>query len=287
MADPQHGEDSPIIPAVKYLQSRIPFRPSVTLVLGSGLGRIADYCMSSLTLSYAEIPGFPRCSVEGHAGRLHVGTWQGVPLAVLEGRAHRYEGHTLEEVTRPIRTVAALGSQALITTCAAGALDNAAPGTLFLIDDHVNLMGDNPLLSMRDRCAESPPFLEMAETYDDEMRAVTVLAARESGIVLHRGVMACVPGPTYETAAEAEMLRRLGAHAVNMSVVPEVISARASEQRVLGLAVLTNRSGQPMGASASHKEVTKIAENACKGMVCLLAGVFRASQLDRNSGALL
>src|SRR6185295_1216767 len=212
MADPEDGPDSPIIPAVAYLRPRIPFCPSVVLVLGSGLGRIADHCTDSLTLDYSEIPGFPPCSVRGHAGRLHLGTWHGVPLAVLEGRAHRYEGHTLEEVTRPIRTLAALGSRTLIITCAAGALNDATPGTLFLIEDHLNLMGDNPLLAAPYRCTEALRFLEMVDAYDQEMRAIAVSAAERSGIVLERGVLACLAGPTYETAAEAEMLRRLGAH---------------------------------------------------------------------------
>jgi len=153
-------------------------------------------------------------------------------------------------------------------------LNDATPGTLFLIEDHLNLMGDNPLLAAPYRCTEALRFLEMVDAYDQEMRAIAVSAAERSGIVLERGVLACLAGPTYETAAEAEMLRRLGAHAVNMSVVPEAISGRASGQRVLGLAVLTNRAGVT-SASAGHSGVIQIAERSCRAMACVLDGVIR------------
>src|SRR6185295_2604253 len=154
----------------------------------------------------------------------------------LEGRVHRYEGHSLEATTRPIRSLAALGARVLITTCAAGSLYDVAPGTLFLIEDHLNLMDDNPLRAMRAGYEGSARFLEMADAYDHELRTSAVAAAQRAAIPLERGVLACVSGPVYETAAEAEMLRRLGAQAVNMSVVPEVIAARGLKQRVLGLA---------------------------------------------------
>lgn len=275
MEDPENGRDPSIKFALEYLRARTSFHPTVVLVLGSGLGRVAERCTTGLALAYSEIPGFPTCSVYGHAGRLTLGTWQGVPLAILEGRAHRYEGHSLEVVTRPIRTLAALGARILITTCAAGALHEAKPGTLFLIDDHMNLMGDTPLLTIRGVPADSSCFLEMADAYDRELRAAAAAAASQAGIPLERGVLACVMGPTYETGAEAEMLRRLGAHAVNMSVVPEVIAARASKQRVLGLAVLTNRAGVLMRESAGHEEVLAIAEASCKPMSRILDTVFQ------------
>ena len=267
--------DFPIQPAVDYLRARMPFRPAVVLVLGSGLARVADQCMVILTVDYSEIAGFPRCSVEGHTGRLLLGTWRGVQLAILEGRGHRYEGHTLEMVTRPVRTLAALGARIFITTCAAGALNEAIPGTVFLIDDQLNLMGDSPLLGMTNALAGSSRFLEMAEAYDLELRTIAAEAACQTGVTFQRGVMACVAGPAYETAAEAEMLRRLGAQAVNMSVVPEVIAARACGQRVLGLAILTNRAGSPIGSARGHDQVIAVAEGSKEAMTTVLDEVFR------------
>jgi len=267
--------DSPILPAVNFLRTRIPFKPEVVLVLGSGLSRVADHCKAGLTLNYAEITGFPSCSVEGHAGRLFFGTWRGIQLAVLQGRTHRYEGHTLEMVTRPVRTLAALGASILITTCAAGALNEAVPGTLFVIEDHVNLMGDSPLLGTNNFGAGSSRFLDMADAYDARLRTIAVDASREAAVTFQQGVMACVTGPVYETAAEAELLRRLGAQAVNMSVVPEVVAARACGQRVLGLAILTNQSGSPIGSSAGHGEVIAVAERSSNALAAVLDGVFR------------
>lgn len=267
--------DLPILPAVDYLRARIPFTPSVVLVLGSGLSGVADRCATNLMVDHGEIPGFPRCSVAGHTGRLVIGTWRGVQLAILQGRAHRYEGHTLEAITRPVRTLAALGARILITTCAAGALNEAVPGTVFLIDDHLNLMADSPLLGMTDVLAGSSRFLEMAEAYDGELRVIAAEAAREARVGFQHGVMACVPGPAYETAAEAEMLRRFGAQAVNMSVVPEVIAAKACGQRVLGLGILTNRAGSPLGTARGHDEVIAVAERSSEAMAAVLDGVFK------------
>ena len=275
METPHIEADASIKPAADYLRKHAPFTPQVAVILGSGLGHIADHLTAAVTIPYAEIPGFPLCAVEGHAGRLIFGMWERVPLAVLQGRVHRYEGHSLDAITRPIRTLKALGVTTLITTCAAGALNNAAPGSLFLIEDHLNLMGDNPLLVMHDVPAGASRFLEMADAYDETLRNAAGSVARLAGVQLERGVMACVPGPSYETGAEAEMLRRLGAHAVNMSVVPEVIIARALELRVLGLAVLTNRSGVSMQTKEGHTEVVTIAESSGKALAIVLEGVLR------------
>jgi purine-nucleoside phosphorylase len=275
--------ESSIRGAVEFLQDRLPCPPLVILVLGSGLAAVADQCTVQKRWPYADIPGFPTCSIEGHAGRLTSATWRGLPVAVLEGRAHPYEGDSQEAVTRPIRTLAALGARILITTCAAGALHDAAPGTLFLIDDHLNLMGGSPLQGSSD-WTSGRRFVEMADAYDEQLRELAEDAARRAGIVMQRGVLACVRGPQYETAAEAEMLRRLGAQAVNMSVAPEVIAARCAHLRVLGLAVLTNRAGCALAAS-DHHQVVAVAESRAKTMAVLLDGVFE--RLDRPSGALL
>lgn len=259
--------------ATAWLIARLPFQPTVAIVLGSGLGSVADSCRVTVSVPYAEIPGFPPCSVEGHAGRLLVGEWSGARVAILQGRAHRYEGLSLDAVTRPIRILAEVGARTLITTCAAGALGEAGPGDLLLIQDHLNLMGDNPLLAGGVSPEGSSRFVEMAGAYDPGLQRVTLEAAAAGGIVLRQGVLACVPGPSYETPAEAEMLRRVGAQAVSMSVVPEVIVARAMRLRVLGLAVLTNRAGAPLDARAGHHEVVVVAARRAKALGLLLEGV--------------
>jgi purine-nucleoside phosphorylase len=264
-----------IDPAIAYLRPRLPATPVVGIVLGSGLGSVADRCAAHLAIPYADIPGFPICSVEGHRGRLLVGKWSGVSVAVLQGRAHRYEGHSLEAVTRPIRALAGLGVRTLITTCAAGAIGRAAAGGLLLIEDHLNLIGDNPLLHMREVFAEASRFVEMAEAYDLRLRKIAEEAAAETDTPLQRGVLACVAGPNYETAAEATMLDRLGAQAVSMSVVPEVIVARALKLSVLAFAVLTNRAGAPLESSLGHQAVVATAERLGRALDMVLSGVLR------------
>ncbi len=244
----------PVDQAVRHLTPRLPCKLQVGIILGSGLGSYAEWPPVRLAIPYADIPGFPVCSVEGHAGRLVITERCGPGVALLQGRVHRYEGHSLEAVTRPIRVLAALGIRTLIVTCAAGALDEAEPGALMVIEDHLNLMGDNPLIGVGPGGPGAPPFVEMADAYDRRLRDLTERVARDLGIRLRRGVLAGVSGPTYETPAEARMLERLGAQAVSMSVVPEVIVAWAWGLRVLGLAILTNRAGTPQGPGA-HEAV--------------------------------
>ncbi len=258
--------------AVDYLLPRLPVRPTVGIVLGSGLGGSADRFRALATIPYEEIPGFPVCSVAGHAGRLVLADSNGLRTAILQGRAHRYEGYSLEEVTRPVRVLAALGVGTLIVTCAAGSLAETEPGSLMLIDDHLNLMGDNPLMGTS---PGGEGFVEMAQAYDPALMALAERVAGEIALPLRRGVLAAVAGPTYETAAEAAMLARLGAQAVSMSVVPEVIVARALRLRVLGLALLTNRSGVPLDRKAGHHAVVAMAQSRAASVGALLAGVLR------------
>lgn len=263
----------PLEAAVQALHSRLPMRPSVGIVLGSGLGAYADRVKASATIPYREIPGFPHCSVEGHAGRLVLTKRAGVCVAILQGRAHRYEGYTLETVTRPVRVLAGLGVTTLIVTCAAGALDEAQPGTCMLIEDHLNLMGDNPLIGPAPGGGWFGRFVEMAEAYDPVLLALAEQVARTAGIPMTRGVLAAVAGPTYETRAEAAMLGRLGAQAVSMSTVPEVIAARALGLRVLGLALITNRSGAPLDRQIGHRQVLAMAASRAETVGVWLDGV--------------
>jgi len=253
--------------AVDYLIPILPKRPTVGIILGSGLGTFAERPPRLTTVSYEQIPGFPRCSVEGHAGRLVLTERCGPCTAILQGRVHRYEGYSLEEVTRPVRVLAALGVTTLVVTCAAGALDEMEPGTVMLIEDHLNLIGDNPLIGA------GYEFTEMAQAYDPMFLALAERVAKEANIPVRRGVLAAVLGPTYETAAEAAMLARLGAQAVSMSTVPEVIVARALGLRVLGLAVITNQSGARLSEPKGHAEVMAVAERRAASIGVLLEGV--------------
>lgn len=259
--------------AVEFLRSRLPGRPSVGIVLGSGLGGYADQAQALTTVPYQDIPGWPPCSVEGHTGRLIFMQRGGVSIAVLQGRVHRYEGYPLDTVTRPVRVLAALGMTTLIVTCAAGALDEAPPGTVMLIEDHLNLMGDNPLIGAVPGGGWCGRFVEMAGAYDPALLDLAERTARAAGIPMRRGVLAAVTGPTYETAAEAAMLGRLGAQAVSMSTVPEVIVARALGLRVLGVALITNRAGASWDRERGHRQVVAMATGKAASVGALLDGV--------------
>ncbi|TAJ09091.1 MAG: purine-nucleoside phosphorylase [Nitrospirae bacterium] len=264
---------SSVQPAVEFLRSRLPGRPSVGIILGSGLGGYADEAQALAAIPYQEIPGFPRCSVEGHAGRLVLTERGGACVAILQGRVHRYEGYALDTVIRPVRVLAALGVQTLIVTCAAGALDDAPPGTCMLIEDHLNLMGDNPLMGAAPGGGGFGGFVEMAGAYDRALLALGERAALAAGLPVRRGILAAVTGPTYETGAEAAMLGRLGAQAVSMSTVPEVIIARALGLRVLGLALITNQAGAPLDCQVGHRQVVAMATSKAAAIGIWLDGV--------------
>ena len=233
--------------AARTVRSRIAEDVRVALVLGSGLGAFADELEGAEEIQYAEIPGFARPTVEGHAGRLVVGKVGGVTVAAMQGRFHFYEGYKLEEVTFPIRMLARLGASSLVLTNAAGGLNNSfEQGSLVLISDHLNLMGTNPLLGPND-ARFGPRFPDMTEVYDREYQDAAITEAHEMGIELRRGIYAALSGPSYETPAEIRMLRLLGADAVGMSTVPEAIVARQ-----MGLRDSVPGSRSAPAASAPH-----------------------------------
>lgn len=258
-----------------HLLPRLPFRPRVGVILGSGLGIYADRHPADLVVDYAEIPGFPPCTVEGHRGRLVFSAVGETPAVFMQGRIHRYEGRSLEEVTRPVRILGALGIDTLILSCAAGALIDMPAGQLMLIHDHLNLMGDNPLVGLGREQGGADGFVEMATAYDASLLNSAESHAASLGVPVRRGVLACVTGPTYETPAEAAMLRRLGADAVSMSTVPEVIVARALRLRVMAFALITNRAGVPVDATASHRAVVATAERMTEKVSDFLDGFLR------------
>jgi purine-nucleoside phosphorylase len=271
---------SPADQATDYLRSRVPFRPPVGIVLGSGLGGYAEQPPAQASFAYRDIPGFPACSVEGHAGRLVFRDQFGTGVALMQGRLHRYEGHSWETISRPIRILARLGVTTLILTCAAGGLGDTTPGDLLLIEDHLNLMGDNPLIGLTEGVpAGASRFLDMGEAYDRELLTLAERVGRESGLTLRRGVLAGMTGPSFETPAEAAMLHGLGAHAANMSVVPEVLVARACGLRVLVVAVITNRAGTRVPHVTAHQDVLARAEQSLPSMARLLDGLLAQLKL--------
>jgi purine-nucleoside phosphorylase len=246
--------------AARLIHSRAPEEVRVALVLGSGLGAFADELEGAEAIPYAEIPGFARPTVEGHAGRLVVGRVSGVGVAAMQGRFHFYEGYTLEEVTFPVRTLALLGASSLVLTNAAGGLNNSfEQGSLVCISDHLNLIGTNPLLGPNDP-RFGPRFPDMTDVYDREYQDAAIGEAHAMGVELRRGIYAALSGPSYETPAEIRMLRLLGADAVGMSTVPEAIVARQMGLRVLGISCITNMAAGVIDKPINHEEVIETGE---------------------------
>jgi purine-nucleoside phosphorylase len=227
--------------AAEVIRRRVPTAPSVAIILGTGLGGLAEEIAVEATISYDEIPGFPLSTVESHAGRLLLGRMGGKAIVAMQGRFHRYEGYDLRQVTFPVRVLHALGADTLIVSNACGGMHPLwAPGDLMLIADHINLLGDNPLVGPNDDRL-GPRFPDLSAAYDPALRALARAAALELGITLREGVYVAVAGPNLETRAEYRMLRAIGADVVGMSTVPEVIVANHEGMRVLGLSIITDQ----------------------------------------------
>jgi purine-nucleoside phosphorylase len=246
--------------AARVIRARWPEEARIALVLGSGLGAFADDLTEAVALDYAEIPGFARSTVEGHAGRLVCGQVDGVPVAAMQGRFHYYEGYEWGDVTFPMRVLGALGIKVVVLTNAAGGLNNSlTQGSLMLISDHLNLMGANPLRGANDP-RFGPRFPDLSEVYDREFQESAVHEARAMNIELRRGIYAALTGPSYETPAEIRMLRALGADAVGMSTVPEAIVARHMGLKVLGISCITNMAAGVSDQPIDHAEVMETGE---------------------------
>lgn len=229
-----------IAEAATSVQSRTAVKPRVGIILGTGLGDLADALAERVVVPYRAIPHFPQSTVESHAGELHVGLLAGVPVAIMKGRVHYYEGYTMQQVTFPVRVLKALGCETLIVTNACGGMNPDMPaGTVVVTTDHINLMGDNPLIGANDD-ALGPRFPDMSEPYSRALIAHAERVALSEGIALQRGVFVAVSGPNLETAAEYRFLRALGADCVGMSLVPENIVAVHGGQRVLAFNVVTD-----------------------------------------------
>ena len=248
--------------AARVIRARITeaFDVRVGIVLGSGLGAFAGELEDKSVIPYSEIPGFARPTVEGHAGQLVVGKIENAGVAAMQGRFHFYEGYSFEETTFPVRTLHALGCRSLVLTNAAGGINVAFDqGSLMLINDHINLMGANPLRGANDE-RFGARFPDMSEVYDREYQEMAVNEARAIGLELRRGVYAAMTGPSYETPAEVRMLRTLGADAVGMSTVPEAIIARHAGMRVMGISCITNMAAGVLDQPINHDEVMETGE---------------------------
>ncbi|MDQ2689805.1 MAG: purine-nucleoside phosphorylase [Chloroflexota bacterium] len=247
-------------------------QPRLAAVLGSGLGDVVQLLDAEpkLKLAYEEIPHVPGAAVPGHAGELVAGTVSGTPMLILSGRAHPYEGYSQRESTLLLRAVMALGIETVVLTNAAGGLDpDYDPGDVMLISDHLNLSGENPLLGPNlDRFGER--FPPMTDAYDPQLRAAARESAQRTGVALREGVYVMLSGPSYETRAEMRMLRSLGADAVGMSTVHEVIVARHASVRVLGFSLITNKATDDVETGATHAEVIEMGKVGAKRLVTLL-----------------
>lgn len=240
--------------AAEYLRERLARAPEVLVVLGSGLGGLADAVENGVSIPFEDIPGFPASGVAGHPGRYVAGSLEGRAVLVQAGRFHLYEGHAPELVAMPVRVAADLGVETVILSNASGGVNpRLVPGALMVIEDHLNLMGRNPLVGVP--APDEVRFPDMSAAYDRELRRHAEEVARNLGLSLESGVYAGVLGPSYETPAEVRMLARLGADAVGMSTVPEVIAARALGLRVAGVSCISNPAAGLSAVPLSHDDV--------------------------------
>jgi purine-nucleoside phosphorylase len=255
--------------AAKYLNSRWRQRPRVGIILGSGLGDVVDQVQSVAKIPYRSIPYFPRPSVKGHSGTLHLGTWGQTPVALLEGRMHLYEGYAPAEVVFAARVLILAGVEILIVTCAAGGIaPKATPASFMFFSDHLNFQGANPLAGAHDE-RWGQRFVDLSKTYDPELRAKAGKAARAKHLKFSEGVYVALLGPSYETPAEIRALKQLGAGAVGMSTVPEVIAARQMGARVLAVATISNRACGLSDRPLSHEEVLEVGKKSAKNLIKL------------------
>src|SRR5580704_5036583 len=246
--------------SVDYILSRTNLTPRVAVVLGSGLGAFADELTDSTDVPYSEIPGWPKCTCVGHAGKLVFGKLGELEIAVMAGRSHLYEGYTPAQVTMGVRVLHQLGVQSIVLTNAAGGINLAySQGALVLISDHINLQGTNPLMGLNDD-SFGPRFPDMTEAYSASYRAIAHEVAAELEIELAEGVYAAVMGPSYETPAEIRYLRTIGADLVGMSTVPEAIVANHMGLRVLGISCVTNMAAGILPQKINHAEVLETGE---------------------------
>ena len=260
--------------AVDFICDRIKSQPKIGLVLGSGLGGLADDVKDAVSIPFKNIPHWPVSTIEGHVGRLLIGTLYGKPSMVMQGRVHYYEGYTMGEVTFPIRVMQRLGLEVIILTNAAGAINPAyQPGDVMILTDHIAMIGMAGLNPLRGPNLEEfgPRFPDMSQPYDHELINIARKVAKEKNILLHEGVYVCLSGPSFESPADLRFLKTIGADAVGMSTVPETIVARHGKTRVLGISGISNKANLDGSTETSHEEVLA----AGKEIVPKLTGIIR------------
>jgi len=251
---------SKLVEAVRFIQERTPLRPTIGLVLGSGLGAFAGNLDEAVGIPYRDIPHFPASTAIGHEGRLVVGRVLGVPVAVMSGRVHYYEGYPIADVVFPVRVLGRMGVKIVIMTNAAGGVNTGfRPGEVMIIEDHINYMGVNPLIGPNED-ELGLRFFDLSDAYDKALGEIAERACQAAGVTVRRGVYIAFAGPSYETPAEICMSRTMGADAVGMSTVPEVIAARHMGLRVLGLSCITNMAAGVLAQKLNHHEVLEVGE---------------------------
>jgi len=259
--------------AAKFILAKSKLRPRIALVLGSGLGDFADEFGNATKIPYAKIPNFPQSTAIGHAGRLVIGNVGNIPVAAMQGRVHLYEGYSPKEVAFPVRVFARMGIKAVILTNAAGGINrNYSQGCLVTIRDHINLQGANPLIGPNDE-RFGLRFPDMTQAYDREFQGFVAEEGKKLSQNIHNGVYLAVQGPSYETPAEIYSFRTIGADLVGMSTVPEVIAARHSGIRVLGISCVTNMAAGTTDAPLNQEEVLEIAARIKPQFISLLRAV--------------
>lgn len=259
--------------AVASVRARTSVRPRIAIVLGSGLGALAERVEDAFAVPYSEIPHFPRSTAPGHAGKLVIGGLEGQPVVAFAGRAHLYEGYSASDVVFGVRLARQLGAEALIVTNAAGGVRASfTPGTLMLISDHINLTGANPLTGPNDSRL-GRRFPDMSEAYDAQLRRLAREVARRRQMIMPEGVYLGLLGPNYETPAEIRMARMLGADAVGMSTVLEAIAANHAGLRVLGISCITNMAAGMLPQKLSEEEVIETADQVHEAFAALIRGI--------------
>ena len=259
--------------AADVVRSRFAATPDIAIILGTGLGGLAEHITVEAAIEYGDIPGFPLSTVESHAGRLLCGTLSGKTVIAMQGRFHRYEGYSLAQVTFPVRVLRALGATTLVVSNACGGMHPLwSAGDLMLLADHINLLGDNPLIGPNDDRL-GPRFPDMSAPYDAELRTVARAVALANGITVREGVYVAVPGPNLETRAEYRFLRGIGADVVGMSTVPEVIVAIHAGMRVLGISIITDLCLPDALEPASVEKIIAVAARAEPNLTTLVRGV--------------
>ncbi|WP_334077083.1 purine-nucleoside phosphorylase [Paenibacillus sanfengchensis] len=259
--------------AADYIRSKTEISPKVGLILGSGLGVLADHIEGAVSIPYSDIPYFPQSTVEGHAGELMIGTLNGAPVVLMKGRFHMYEGYGPELTAFPVRVMKELGVEKLLVTNAAGGINTSyRPGDLMLISDHINLTGTSPLIGQNDN-ELGPRFPDMSQAYSRRLRDLARKTAEKAGVPLQEGVYVGLLGPSYETPAEIRMLRTLGGDAVGMSTVSEVIVARHAGLEVLGISCISNMASGILDQPLSHDEVMETTDRVREKFLSLVLAI--------------